>query len=175
MDDKRNPLITIFRLRPETPVKREVVAKISVDKLSYQHSFALTENYVVVFESPWYWDFTAPIMGKDASQAILNDPNGTTKVHVVNVESGYVNSFDIGVWSTVLHFGNAFETTEGKVVVDAPSYEDPERNPFDLLLYEKLREKGITDQASGSKFKRFVMDLQSKAVEMEDFIIMENG
>ena len=49
MNDKFESEIVVFRIRPETPLKREVLAKIPTEKMSYQHSFALTENHVIIF------------------------------------------------------------------------------------------------------------------------------
>ena len=174
MDKELNPSLSINRIRPETPFKREKIATIPTKYHSYQHSFAMTENYAIIFESPWYFDVMAPLMAKDASEAIKNDPKGLSKIHVVHILTGGVKTFELDIWSTVLHFGNAFEDGTS-IVFDAPCYEDPNRNPFDLLLFSALKEPKITEQASSSRYKRFRLDLDSGIWSMEDMIVMENG
>lgn len=67
MNDKFESEIVVFRIRPETPLKREVLAKIPTEKMSYQHAFALTENHVIIFESPFFMDMMKPLMGYDIS------------------------------------------------------------------------------------------------------------
>ena len=90
------------------------------------------------------------------------------------MDDGHVESFDSGIWSVVLHFGNAFEK-DGKIIIDAPSYEDPSKNPFDLLLFNNMAEEDLMNQAAGSKYKRFVIDLATGKVDNQDLIVMENG
>lgn len=167
-------MLIVFRIRPETPLQREVIARIPTAKMSYQHAFAMSENHVIVFESPYFMDLKMPLLGYDISQTIVNDPKGTTKIHAVGIEDGKVTSFESGIWTVVLHYGNTFEK-DGKIIVDAPTYEDPNRDPFDLMLFENMQESDVMDQASGSKYKRFTLDLESGVAKNEDLLTIENG
>lgn len=42
-------------MTPDDPLNRQVVASIPIDKFYYLHSFALTENYAVIFIAPIYF------------------------------------------------------------------------------------------------------------------------
>lgn len=45
----------LFKMTPDDPLNRQVVASIPIDKFYYLHSFALTENYAVIFIAPIYF------------------------------------------------------------------------------------------------------------------------
>lgn len=55
--------ITVFRINADDTRKRVKIASIPTKGLSYQHSLALTENYAIVFESPYRFDVKKMVMG----------------------------------------------------------------------------------------------------------------
>ena len=113
------------------------MTKIPTDNLVYQHAFALTDKYLIMFESPFYFDMKWSLIGYDMSNVFAQDPSKTTKIHLVKLEDGQKTTIDSGIWTVVLHFGNAFEK-DGKIVVDAPSLNDAGKDPFKSMLFENL-------------------------------------
>lgn len=151
-------IIYVFRIRPETPLKREIVTKIHPKHMAYEHGFALIGDDLVIFESPYYWDMMKMFFGADLNTALTADPHDTTKIHVVNAKTGKLRTYDTGKWSVVLHFGNAFEK-DGKFVIDASAFDDPSKNPFSNFLFENLKEEKLLEKQIGGKYKRYEIEL----------------
>ena len=164
----------MWRLNPDAPTKRILIANIKQEKMSYQHSFALTENYAVIFESPFHFSIYEMLMGYGIDTALKNDVNATTKVHVVHLADGKVQSIDSKMFAFILHFGNTFEK-DGKIYIDAPAQENPNINQFTTLSYKNLTESKILDRKIGVNFSRFEIDLAKETVSIETLIPSENG
>lgn len=69
----------------------------------------MSKNYLIVFESPFYFDLKWSLVGYSMDTVIRQDPKKTTKIHLVRLDTGEVTTMDSGIWSVVLHFGNAYE------------------------------------------------------------------
>lgn len=57
-------LIKVFKMNPETPFKREMIGSFDTASLSYQHSFAMTKDYIIVQEMPITFDLEKMVLGK---------------------------------------------------------------------------------------------------------------
>ena len=57
--------VKLVRQDPATPFTREVVATLNTSKMPWMHSFALTEDYAMIFEYPMYLDLMAMAAGDD--------------------------------------------------------------------------------------------------------------
>lgn len=99
----------MFRINADDTRKRIKIATIPTKYFSYQHSLALTDNYAIVFESPYHFDLKKMVMGYGVEDCLQGKDGATTIVHVVSLSDGKVHSIDSGIWSLVLHYGNAFE------------------------------------------------------------------
>jgi len=75
-----------------------------------------------------------------------------------------------------LHFGNAYQPDDDTMVIEAPAYDLPMANPFEIFLNKYLEgPAGITGWKHGSTFKRFILNLKTKEVKMENLIHSEYG
>ena len=79
------PGIVVFKIRPETPFKREIISRIPSSKVGYQHAFAMTENHLVIFDSPFYVDLMGMFFGQDIGSSMKYNSKDTTLVHAVNL------------------------------------------------------------------------------------------
>lgn len=154
--------------------QRSKIAEIKTDKLTYLHSFALTENYAVLFESPFHIDLASLIMGYNFDTSLKSDPEAHSKVHAVGLADGKVQTMQLDQWAVVMHFGNSFEK-DGKIHIDAPIFENSNKNPFNLLSYSELVEENLPHRQYGSKYKRFTIDLASSRVSDEVLLDQVNG
>lgn len=107
---------------------------------------------------------------------IKNDVNGTTKIHAVRLSDGKVTTIDAKRWSMILHFSNTYQIDEDTLVVEGPAYEKPTANPFTIFLQDYLKSsKGVTNHQHGSVFKRYILNLKTETLEMEDILTSKYG
>lgn len=104
---------------------REVIAKIPVQEPSYMHSFAVTENYLILTEFPFVaksWNLV------DNDQAFIKnlawEPSRGTKFIIIDRKTGSLVEDFQTVPFFAFHHVNAFEK-EGKIFVDIICYDDP--------------------------------------------------
>ena len=144
-----------------------------------QHSFAMTHEYAIIFDPPWWIDFEYLGMffrNVQLADMIKNDVHGTTKVHVVRLSDGEVTTIDSGIWSLVLHFGNAYKIDEDTIVVEGPAYEKSNDNPFEIFDRGHLTcADDVLQKERGSVYKKFIINLKEKTVKSEDLIYSKYG
>lgn len=166
--------LTVYKIEGSNIQKRIVIAKIPQDKMALHHAFALSKDYAIVFEAPYTFDaklFDLVFTSVSAIDMIGNDVNGTTKIHVIRLSDGEVTSFDAGVYTMILHYGNSYQPDADTVVVEGPAYEKPDGSPFDMWESENTMDaRGLTKHKYGSVWKKYSMNLKTKKVEMKNFL-----
>ena len=130
---------------------REVVAEIEIKYPSYMHSFALTENYVVLAEFPFV---VTPIdLEKRKKPFILNyrwEPSRGTSYLVVDRKTGVVTNISGGGPYFAFHHVNAFDK-DGKIVMDIVTYPNA-----DVIEFVTGQRKGENSQLT--QLQRFTLD-----------------
>ncbi|GAA1668633.1 carotenoid oxygenase family protein [Fodinicola feengrottensis] len=119
----RPPFLTYHRLSASGELVHS--AEIDVPASTMMHDFAITENYVIWLDLPLVFDHTLlergmPYEWRDAYGARLG---------VMRKDSTKVQWFDVDP-CYILHVGNAFEDSQGRIVVDAVRYS---RRSWDAL------------------------------------------
>lgn len=141
-----------------------VIARIPMERSSIQHAFAMTREYAIIFDPPWYVEpslVDIVFTNIHFQEMIKNDINGTTKIHAVRLSDGKITTFDAKRWSMILHFGNAYQTDEDTIVVEGPAYEKPDSNPFKIFLHDNIQDAaGLTGHNHGSLFKRYILNFK---------------
>lgn len=124
----------------EGATTRERVASIPVSEPAYTHSFALTDQYVVLTEPPLVidpFDLILPWRGGEAFvDSFRWEPERGTRIRLIDRDSGAVAATCRGPAMFVFHHVNAFER-DGQVIVDLVGFPD-DRAIADLYL-ETLR------------------------------------
>ena len=92
---------------------------------------------------------------------------------MVKLSDGSVTTLEANKWTMMLHFGNAYMRDADTIVVEGPAYERPDRNVFADFTYESLR--NLTQIETGNRFKRYILNLKDKTVNMEDLILADYG
>jgi beta,beta-carotene 9',10'-dioxygenase len=131
---------------------RDVLAKIAVDRPSYMHSFALTENYVVLVEFPFVVNPLSFILShKPFIQNFKWKPKRGTVFLVVERATGKT----VGTFKTdpffAFHHVNAFERN-GNIHIDIITYKDAE-----VIQEVSLTEPG--KEPIATKMERFTLSL----------------
>ena len=130
--------INVYKINPATPLTRESIGIFKTEKLAYGHSFGLTEDYAIILEQPIEFQMMGMMEGNPMIKDMLLQKGKTTKIHVMKLSDGTVQTFDTGLWSITLHVGNSYIDTDGSLVLEGQTYENPDVNPFALVEFEKL-------------------------------------
>ena len=106
--------LMLYKMEGDNTFKRKMVASIPQDRTTLQHSFAMTTDYAIIFEPPWYMDMNIATLFKmffadtQLLDVMKNDLHGTTKIHVIRLSDGQVTTLDSKKWSLILHFSNSY-------------------------------------------------------------------
>ncbi|XP_013381574.1 beta,beta-carotene 15,15'-dioxygenase [Lingula anatina] len=172
---KGRPRLAVIRWNPpskEAPDQiqnAELVASLPSPyyvKYSYSHSFALTENFIVVIQQPLIINvlsiLTAKIRGTPFANGMYWDKNCKTVFHIINKKTGEAINPGynyVGDPLLLFHHINAYEE-DGHVVVDVCSAEDG--STFDMIFLDKLQSEDFKKlmKKNGNTFpRRFVLPL----------------
>lgn len=147
--------------------KRHLVAQWSVDKVPYMHSFSVTQNFVILFASPFYVNVGKMIRYAEPIDSLDWHGDEDTTVYVVNIKSGLVTTMKTENVFTMHHL-NAFEKDDGKIVVDISSYPSPDfvKN----LKIEILRDPVKRNQFDAhALLKRYEINVETQSVVLQTF------
>ena len=158
---------TISLIRINSLSKRQLVAQWNVEKVPYMHSFSVTENYAILFSSPFYVNTIKMIKSAEPFESLDWFPDENTKVYVVNIKTGKVKTLETDNMFC-MHFVNAFEDESGKIIVDASSYPNPD-------FVGSLQIEVLMDPVRRNSFdahaliKRYVIDVESEEIGLLHF------
>uniref|UniRef100_A0AC35TG86 Beta,beta-carotene 15,15'-monooxygenase n=1 Tax=Rhabditophanes sp. KR3021 TaxID=114890 RepID=A0AC35TG86_9BILA len=138
----------------------EVIGKVAIkDKLkpAYYHSFGMTENYMILIESPLRLGVMA-ILGKRITGKSYRDtfewlPSTINKIHVMDKRNGKVLDLSIETSEAffTFHHANAYEK-DSYIVVDYCSMDEP--GTLDNFQLDLMREGNVTEVGDG--FRSFL-------------------
>jgi beta,beta-carotene 9',10'-dioxygenase len=119
----RNSYYTLYGLK-DGSAQRKIIAEVPAEEPAYMHSFATTENYIVLTEFPLV---VKPLDLILKNQAFIKNftwqPQRGTRFVVINKEDGSV----VGKFLTkpffAFHHANAFER-DGMIHIDIVTYKD---------------------------------------------------
>lgn len=157
----RSSYYTFYRLE-EGSAERKIVAQIPVENPAYMHSFALTENYLILTEFPFV---VKPIdlllKGKAFIKNFSWQPERGTRIYVINRADGEF----IGLYKTrpffSFHHANAYE--EGKNLhLDLVTYEDAA-----ILEQEILYVNTPSTKSPKTQLERLSVSLQTGQVSSQ--------
>lgn len=69
-------------------LNKTVFYTLPANKLSYVHSFSLTNEYIIFFEYPMFWDIPAMFIHTSILPTIYWDPTVNTRIHVIDIRTG---------------------------------------------------------------------------------------
>ena len=140
-----NPFVsgTVNLIRVHSIHNRELIASINVDRTPYMHSFALTENYAILFADPIFIHPFSIFIKGNVVDAFEWDPEQGTTVYIISLKDGSVEILHIPALFHVHHV-NAFEKNNGEIVVQCAThsrfdvYSDLQRDWFSNKALRKL-------------------------------------
>lgn len=171
--------LVVWKVTGEDTFNHTEIARIKQNRLTMQHAFALSKDYAIVFEPPWYMMpnfedlFTKNVQLLDL---IANDEHGTTKIHCVRLSDGKTTTIDTKMWIMMLHFGNAYQPDENTIVLEGPAYTKADGDPYTIYMHDYLQSiEGITSHKLGNVYTRFTLNLEKQTMEREDLLSSEYG
>lgn len=115
----------IIYKRAVNSTKREVIATIPVGYPSYIHSFAMTNKYIIITETPFTVSpYDLLMTDKSFIETFSWKPKTGSKFIIVDRHKGTVVATCKTEAFFTLHHVNAFEK-DGKVILDLIAYQDP--------------------------------------------------
>lgn len=151
----------IYRL-PDGSLERELVASIPVSRPSYMHSFALTEDYIVLTEIPFVVNpIDLFITAKPFFENFVWKPEQKTTFTVIARKDGTVVERFTAEPFFMYHHINAFQE-DNTIVIDLLSYPDSSVIEFDRLCY--YFDEDYRGRQELSTATRFILDFNNKDV-----------
>jgi beta,beta-carotene 9',10'-dioxygenase len=159
----------IYKMKEDSS-KREIITKIEVENPSYMHTFALTENYIILAQFPLRVN---PLNFLFKSKAFIYNfewqEEVGTKFMVICKKSGCLLNEISGPSFFAFHHANAYEE-DGAIVMDIVTYKD-------ASIISDIHNHGFDDcqneVLNKSTFKRFILSLKdatiSEKVLLSDF------
>lgn len=161
----------LFEVDLKTKESR-VICSIPVKQPSFQHSFAMTENYIILLEAPLCLNplkllLASKNLGPTYIESYNWQANSGSQLYVINRHQGkVVQRFDYDD-CFIFHFNNAYEY-KGDVFIDAQVYPSP---AIIESLYLKNIDAGIIPDV---KLMRFHLDFKTKyckATQLSDMTL----
>lgn len=141
-----------------------VIARWKPKKMSYIHSFSLTETFAVLFFYPLSMDYKKMMTGGGHPLSALEwDGSQPTDIYVVNLKTGAIDLETSTLPIFAAHHVNAYE--DGRDIVVDLCQTDPGGLGHYMLL-DKMRnaEQGIGKATS--RLRRFVINIDTKMTAM---------
>lgn len=169
------PHYAIIRMTPPKPGTddlcdtAEVVAKIPAQwpmYPGYHHSFAMTENYYILIESPLVINvmkiMTSNLLSRPFAQAMDFYGNYPTHFHIIDKKTGEKVHADYSISTDtfiVFHQSNAYEE-DGNIVLDTCSF--TQSAPYDTVRLDRLQSPGVEERLAKDEkptLRRYVLPL----------------
>lgn len=153
----------IYRM-PANSNQRQIIASISVQQPAYMHTFAMTENYVILVEFPL---FVNPLKLAIALKPVVENfewkPERGTRFLVVSKQDGEIVATCESAPFFAFHHVNAFEQ-DNEIVLDLSAY--PDQSIIDRLYLSELR--NTTDRVtSNGELRRYHVPLNGNSATYE--------
>ena len=157
----------VYRLNPDTG-KREVISKIPVEKPAYMHSFALTQNYIILVEFPLVVNpIDLMLSSKGFIQNFNWKPELGTNFIIVNRKTGEYKTLKDKNAFFAFHHVNALEKDDN-IVLDMVTYPDA-KIITDVAMHGDIEpnaksEQKLNETASQTKLMRYTLSLKELLV-----------
>ncbi|XP_066296607.1 beta,beta-carotene 15,15'-dioxygenase-like [Branchiostoma lanceolatum] len=156
--------LSLFRMKDTST--QEIITNVKLERISYMHSFSITDNYAIVSLYPLYISVPKMLNSAEAGKCFEWEGKDDTKFLVISLKDGKVSEMKTPGFFAVHHV-NAFER-DGNIVVDMITYPDNSMlYQFEIatMLDEGKRSK-LTNRAM---LKRFTLNMEESRVSVSTF------
>ena len=160
---------TIYKLK-DGITEREIIAEVPIDEPAYMHSFAITENYIILTEFPLVVKPLDLIMKKAFIKNFTWQPERGTRIVVIDKKDGKC----VGQYMTkpffAFHHANAFEKDD-LIHMDIVTYQDADIITGGNLFVNSDNHSSENFQ---SKLERFTLSLTTGAISSKVLLAKSN-
>jgi len=166
----RNSYYTLYKLK-DGIAQREVIAEVPINEPAYMHSFAVTENYIILTEFPLV---VKPLDLIVKNQAFIKNftwqPERGTRFIVINKKDGNI----VGKYVTkpffAFHHANAFEK-DGLIHFDIVTYQDASIITGNNLY---VNSNNVSPENYQSNLERFSLSLGTGTISSKVLLAKSN-
>jgi beta,beta-carotene 9',10'-dioxygenase len=163
-----NSCYTLYAIK-EGSAERKIIAEVPVKEPSYMHSFAMTQNYIILTEFPLV---VKPLDLITKGEAFIKNfswkPERGTRFIVINREDGSI----LGTYHArpffAFHHANAFEK-EGVIHMDVVTYADAR-----IITELYVHSEGNSEDIALSRLERFSLSLKTGEITSEVLLAQSN-
>ncbi|AUR51765.1 carotenoid oxygenase family protein [Aquella oligotrophica] len=145
--------------RNDSSILREQLAEFSKPYLFYNHSFFVTENYVILYAGPIQTS-AARLLTNPFNDSLEYNKNCTSEFIVIERKSGNIKYIPTTAF-IFLHGINSYETEEQQLIIDLITYENLEDNPYNKFYLQNLAKNSMDISTA---IKRYTLNLDKMAV-----------
>lgn len=152
----------IYRIK-DGQRRREILATVLVEEPGYMHSFAMTENYVILVEYPLVARPLDLLLGrKPFIENFVWKPHRGTRFVVIDRHGQGIRGIYQSEPFFAFHHINAYEESEG-IILDMAAYRD--KSIIDAFYLDRLR--GAADMLPLARLSRMRISLSGGSVSRE--------
>ncbi len=156
--------IRLFEFHPDGTLAKD--HRHSIPGFAFLHDFAITPNYCVFVQNPVSFNPMPFVFGlKGAAECIQFNAKQPTKIVVIPRDAHSKDGGKVRFFETdpcfVFHHANAFETDDGKLILDSICY-----NEFPDIGDAKDYSEVDFDHVPASQLWRFTVDLATEQVDV---------
>ncbi len=151
--------------------ERKIIAEVPIKEPAYMHSFAMTENYIILSEFPLV---VKPLDLMLKNQAFIKNftwqPERGTRFIVIDRQSGSIVCEQTTKPFFAFHHANAFEK-DGVIYMDIVTYKDA-----NIIIKDNLyvNASGINGDGNQTLFERFSISLDTGILTSEILFSKDN-
>lgn len=153
-------LYHIYKVKPGT-VKRELIYTYQSDQLFYLHTFSITQNHIILYQSPLEMDKFKLFLNMPFNETLSWNKDKSSTFIIINRKDKSVKKISVDAFFCY-HSVNAYEKGD-ELVIDLICYKLND-NPYNEFMLANL--KADSPKLSFGELKRFVVDLQSYQVHI---------
>ncbi|XP_078616046.1 beta,beta-carotene 15,15'-dioxygenase-like [Branchiostoma floridae x Branchiostoma japonicum] len=156
--------LTLYRMKDTAT--QEIITNVKLERMSYMHSFSITDNYAVISLYPLYVSVSKMLNSAEAGKCLEWEGKDDTKFLIISLKDGKVSEMKTPGFFAVHHV-NAFEQDDG-IVVDMITY------PDNSMLYQfeiatMLNAQKRSKLTNHALLKRFTLNMKTSSVGVYTF------
>jgi carotenoid cleavage dioxygenase-like enzyme len=157
--------MAFYRIKADDITKKILIGRIPMGTfMPYMHSFGHTEELLIFQQNSIGFNVGGMMEGKPMEDNFVFDWDRELSFHVMKIADGTFESYPAGHAGYILHTGNNFIDSDGKLVTEAEMYVEAEIDPFQIMDREWLLNPDRAPHHVGARLRRYYIDLDTKEV-----------
>ena len=157
--------MNVYRIKADDINTRILIGKIPVgETLPYMHSFGHTADKIIFQDNSIGFSTAGMMEGKPMDNNFVFNWDKLLSFHVMDIETGHVDAYECDHPGYILHTGNSFIDSDGKLVTEAEMYVEAEVDPFKIMDRAWLLDPNREAHHVGARLRRYSIDLETKEI-----------